>query len=839
MPKPDSCKDCTLYEMPWCGAEGNPQSAKIIYIAQNPGRTEVETGQPLSGPSGRVFNRQLFEAGLHRYELYITNQVKCLTPNNRTPTPQEVAKCKHFLDAELRVCKSDTVILAGAVAFEANIGRYSTLHPLYHPHNKRNQPIAFMERIGCVEQKDGRKWIGTIHPAFIMRMPMFRDAPIVHLRKALMIAGEEVPLPRVYSPSFAQIREMKEMAKDTGRFADDCETSMSFQEDEDDYIGGDYKLDIVGFSVNPYEAFILRPKEVEMWAEIFNDPTITQLEHNGEYDRYYLEQICPQNNFRVDTMLGHHYLHNNMRKALKPYVVSMYTNLPYYGRDLAEVDPDLYCGMDNIATLLAGLEITRQLKHEGLWDLFINHGMRLLPVLEDWRRKGLRVDLQRALLYQRVTKLKVAKAEELITKMLGPFFNWQSPKQKAELWYDTWKLPKMYNTDKETREQKITTDDDARVKLRKWINATSERKVQFKQARIFFDLIDFASENKKLSEYFDRIAPDGRIHPNFNQHAETFRLKSRPNIQNWPTWPMETKDDPDNPERKIVVLPNTRSIVVPDHDEDLLISVDFSQMQLWIYAAQFNIKNLLKIYESGEYLYGVVYEQVWKKPFFKQGVPRDKKGKGEWITDPELLRAKAVPLGFLFDRSGESVAAEVGWTSAEGAKLKKDWYNFIPELPAAHANIKYEMQQKGRLRPPPGMLLHYPTPSLQGLNCYAQTPESYIVHGSVLMIEEEIKRRGYTNTRTMLTVHDSILANVGGARVFPERMVEFYEEVMSPILTRPIDFLKGFRFKHEAKVGVMWDWEMSDYNKWKEKNYNDPSTRKPSITDQRTIQPTC
>ena len=381
MTKPDSCLDCPLYNMPYCGAEGDLATARIIYIAQNPGAEEVKVGQPLVGPSGRVFNRQLFEAGIHRYELYITNQVKCQTPKdpitgkpNRTPTKVEIAKCKRFIDAELAKCKADTVLLAGAVAFEANIGNYSTLHPGYHPKNKRGQAVSFMSRIGCVEQRDGRKWIGTIHPAFVMRMPMFHDAPIAHLRKAWKVAGSEVPLPRVFRPTLAEIETQKAVVREaTGSFADDCETAQSYMEDEEDYIGDNYKMTMCGFSVEPYSAFILDPHEVHLWEDVFADPGIMQYEVNGEYDRYHLEQICEQKNFRVDVQLAHHFLHNNMRKALKPYIVSMYTNLPYYGRDLARIDEDLYCGMDNISTLLAGMEVVKQLKAEGLWELFINH----------------------------------------------------------------------------------------------------------------------------------------------------------------------------------------------------------------------------------------------------------------------------------------------------------------------------------------------------------------------------------------------------------------------------------------------------------------------------------
>lgn len=365
--KPESCRACPLWQSPgpvW--PAGDPRYARVVYVGQNPGGEEVEplkhgqAGEPFIGPSGRVLNRQLFEANVSRSELYLTNQVKCLTPGSREPTAEEVECCKPLLAEDLARARADTVVLAGATAFKANIGTYSTLSPRYHPTD------SIFSRMGCVEQRDGRKWIGTIHPAFIMRMPMFREAPIAHLKKALAISGVAIPLPRVIeNPTPEDIERHKLAARAGGRFADDVETTQKvWQHDveEDDFIGGDWDLTMCGISAVLYEAIILSPERVHEWSDCFGDPSLVQYEHNGEYDRFYLERYVRLANRRFDTCLGHHYLHSNMRKALKPHVVSLYTNLPYYDRKLGAVNEKLYCGMDNIATLLAGREIERQLR---------------------------------------------------------------------------------------------------------------------------------------------------------------------------------------------------------------------------------------------------------------------------------------------------------------------------------------------------------------------------------------------------------------------------------------------------------------------------------------------
>lgn len=815
-PKLPECEGCTLHEQPGiCWGTGDPATAKLIYIAQNPGKEEVEAQpmEPLVGASGRTFNRQLFLAGIRRDELYITNVVKCLTPNNREPTPLEVSKCRHILDKELTRCKADTVVLAGALAFKERIGTYSTIHPHYHP------PDNIMIRMGCVEQKDDRKWIGTIHPAFVMRMLSFKHEAIEHLKKAWAISGIHIPKPNVIiDPTDADLERHRAGARELGSFADDTESfEMPYDIQEDDYVGGLWRPDLCGFSGLPYEAVVVPFKRTaEVWTELFADERLWQFEHNGEHDRYDLERVAPQLNKRWDTMIGHHWLHNNIHKFLKPQTLRLYTNLPYYDRSLERINRRLYNGMDCITTLLAGKEQQRQLKQkripdeyqwpgvETLYDLILELGFTLLPIFEEQRRIGANIDVRKMFLYKKITQAKLEHGEALISKMLGPFFNWKSWQQKQALWYVKWGLPKQYIYNPKTHEKAVTTNDDARVKLRRWISLQPDP-TKYRQAAIFFDLQDYVSEQKKLTEYFDRVSPDNRVHTLWKPHAETYRAKSKPNFQNWPTWPIA--DDYDS----------VRSIVIPDHEDDIFIATDFDQIELWTYAIQFDIKYLLAIYESGNYIYGQVYEDVFKKAFFEANKPRTKKYRLDSVTDTDLLRAKAVPLGFLYGRLGESVAAEHGWPQRDGIAMRTDWFFKNPELPKAHADIMYRMKQQEFLQPPPGVILHYPVPDLQGLNCYGQTPAAFMLYLCMRDCDREFKRRGWP-CRVVLSVHDSLLFNIGRGRVNPAFTMQVYNEVINPVLTQLVPWFrnKNFRYKHAAKVGGMWDWKMEDLTGWQQ-----------------------
>lgn len=837
--KLDSCEGCTLINQPGpIFGEGDPINAKLIYIAQNPGVAEVSSSpmRPLVGPSGSVFNRQLAEARVSRGDVYITNQVKCLTPGNREPTGAEIAKCKCIIDAELARCRADTVVLGGGVAFKANVGSYSSLSKSYHPSS------SIYERMGCVEKRNGRKWIGTVHPAFIMRMPDYHEVGPLHLRKAMSLSGYDLPDPiiRKHVTDQEVLEWVDRTMLITREFADDVETVGLENVDEDDYIGGDWLMTMVGVANSPWEALVLDPHQTSLLEPVFHDPLIQRYEQNGEYDNYFLERYIDKSqmaNRKFDTMQATHWLRSHAPKKLKPYILSTYTWLPYYNRDLGKVDDRLYNGMDLVTTFQAAKEQQRQLKNQKLEEIFLELGMPILPILEEWRRIGLRVDVRKAMLFKRIIQEKKKKAEGLITKIAGPFFNPGSPLQMKELLYEKYGLPVQYN--QKGREQKVTTDYEARKRLRTYINSSEELLAKHKMAYTLLNLFDYLNGEEKKLEYIGRISPDGRIHPNYKAHGQkVFRLGSTPSVVNIPVYdisawggarrddndetanPIEDKDDERayEPAKGHPRLGSLRSLILPDHPEDWLLTCDYEQMQLWILAAQFKVKWLLDIFESRDYFYGIVYEKLYNEPFFQEGKPRTKDYKLP-ISEQRIRRAKAVPLGFVFNRTGEAVAKEYGWTPAEGRAYRRWFMDLCRELEPAYSKVEFAVRQTKMYRHIFGQIMHFPTLKIPAaINSLAQSNEAMIMRKTIILINAELKRRGWKPaTRTMLSVHDAITLNISGAKG-PQHLIEVYEEVVAPALNRAIPELGGFRFRHSAEVSKMWDWDVQKYSKWKEEH---------------------
>ena len=98
-------------------------AADIMVVGQNPGKDEVRQGEPFVGASGKFFDEAMKErVGLERSGFYISNTVRCFTPNNRKPTVKEIDNCLDFLDREIEIIKPKVMIALGAPAFKQLTG---------------------------------------------------------------------------------------------------------------------------------------------------------------------------------------------------------------------------------------------------------------------------------------------------------------------------------------------------------------------------------------------------------------------------------------------------------------------------------------------------------------------------------------------------------------------------------------------------------------------------------------------------------------------------------------------------------------------------------------------
>ena len=90
--------------------------ARIMFVGEAPGMNEAKTGRPFCGAAGKFLDEMIGSIGLKRELVYITNVVKDRPPENRDPTPQEIAIYAPYLDRQIDIIQPAVI---------ATLGRYS------------------------------------------------------------------------------------------------------------------------------------------------------------------------------------------------------------------------------------------------------------------------------------------------------------------------------------------------------------------------------------------------------------------------------------------------------------------------------------------------------------------------------------------------------------------------------------------------------------------------------------------------------------------------------------------------------------------------------------------
>jgi uracil-DNA glycosylase len=144
------CTRCRLHESRTqvVFGQGDPH-ADLMVVGEAPGFHEDRQGIPFVGPSGQLLNRLLEGIGLRREDVYICNVVKSRPPQNRDPQPDEIAACRPWLDAQIRLVDPTVVVTLGNFAAKTLLETTTGITRL------RGQTYPFQ----------GRVLLPTFHPA--------------------------------------------------------------------------------------------------------------------------------------------------------------------------------------------------------------------------------------------------------------------------------------------------------------------------------------------------------------------------------------------------------------------------------------------------------------------------------------------------------------------------------------------------------------------------------------------------------------------------------------------------------------------------------------------------
>jgi uracil-DNA glycosylase len=178
------CRACELWEPATQTVFGEgPETARIVFVGEQPGDQEDRKGEPFVGPAGRLLDKALADAGIDRRDAYITNAVKHFRYTakgkrriHQTPGPEHLRACRPWLESEFAVLQPEVVVALGATAAKALIS------PSFRITKDRGHLLPWTppgvaaaqggDQADDDEDAPHQTWmLATTHPSAILRTP--------------------------------------------------------------------------------------------------------------------------------------------------------------------------------------------------------------------------------------------------------------------------------------------------------------------------------------------------------------------------------------------------------------------------------------------------------------------------------------------------------------------------------------------------------------------------------------------------------------------------------------------------------------------------------------------
>lgn len=293
--------------------------------------------------------------------------------------------------------------------------------------------------------------------------------------------------------------------------------------------------------------------------------------------------------------------------------------------------------------------LTEELKKEGLYRLFADVEMPLVPVLARMEMNGVRIDTESLAETSRDFASRMNSIEKEIYELAGEQFNISSPRQVGEVLFD--KLKIVDKAKKTARGQYVTSEEVLQ-------NLKGKHPVIDK-------ILDYRGYKKLLSTYIDALPrlinpKTGHIHTTFNQAiTSTGRLSSsNPNLQNIPIRDENGRE--------------VRKAFIPDEGR-LFFSADYSQIELRIMAHLSGDENLIEAFREGHDIHAATAAKIFKKPISE-------------VTPDERRKAKTANFGIIYGISTFGLAERMQVPRAEAKELIDGYF-------ATYAKVKEYMDK--------------------------------------------------------------------------------------------------------------------------------------------------
>jgi DNA polymerase-1 len=398
---------------------------------------------------------------------------------------------------------------------------------------------------------------------------------------------------------------------------------------------------------------------LEKLKPLFDDETITWIGQNLKYDFLVLKWygiILKGKTF--DTMLAHYVIEPEGRRSMDilseqflGYAPVSIENL--IGKKGKNQGTMRDVPLDQITEYAAeDADITFQLK-ECFEPLLTKREVKrvfeevenpLMQVLVDMEFEGVKVDEQFLNEYSKVLEADIKISEERVFEQAGVRFNLASPKQLGEVLFDILKIdPKA----KKTKTGQYATGEDVLAKLAA-------------KHKIVDDILNFRELSKLKSTYVDALPAivnpkTGRIHTSYAQAvAVTGRLSStNPNLQNIPIRSERGRE--------------VRKAFIPRDPARILVSADYSQIELRVVAAISGDPNMCDAFKQGKDIHTATAAKVY-------GIAEAD------VTKEQRYKAKSVNFGIIYGQGAFGLAENLGISRTEAKEIIDNYKKEFPNI---------------------------------------------------------------------------------------------------------------------------------------------------------------
>ena len=415
-------------------------------------------------------------------------------------------------------------------------------------------------------------------------------------------------------------------------------------------------------------------KKIHLLCCVFENPNISKIGHNLKFDLLFLRKYgIKVEGTLFDTMIAHYLIHPEYSHKMDVLAEKYLNYSPVPIENLIGKKGPNQLNMQNIPLEIISeyaaedANITLQLKEvlidelnkNNLNNLFYNIESKLLKVLIEIEFNGFRIDSEYLKNYGAKIKEGIKNIKTDIYNLANQNFNINSPKQLGEILFE-----------------KLKVSQNARLTKTKQY-ATSEEILQSLSDKhpIIDKILEYRSLAKLLSTYIEALPKlvnphTGKIHTTFNQTLTiTGRLSSNnPNLQNIPIREARGRE--------------IRNAFIPSNEENILLSADYSQIELRIMAHMCKDKNMIEAFLNDSDIHTSTASKIFKVPL-------------ENVTKEQRNKAKTANFGIIYGISAFGLAERMKISRKEANILIDDYFLTFPGVEQYMAETISFAKEKG------------------------------------------------------------------------------------------------------------------------------------------------